>query len=193
MGVSEEVEVDVRGPIDLQEGDVFIICSDGLHGVVKEEEMKQVARLSVEGAADEFLRRALEKGAPDNVTVIVARVEREGGFDPDSTVVEAGDRELFDDTIREEAKEPVEERSHAPVDGQDVAGEVARAPQSLASEVGSAPQDSAGDAVRAPRAPHGFSILKWTLIFVLVLGAAGAGIFWAQQQRFARQAQSSSR
>jgi serine/threonine protein phosphatase PrpC len=74
MGVSEEVEIDVRGPIDLQEGDVFIICSDGLHGVVKEEEMKQVARLSVEAAADEFLRRALEKGAPDNVTVIVGRV-----------------------------------------------------------------------------------------------------------------------
>lgn len=180
MGVSEEVEVDVRGPIDLQEGDVFIICSDGLHGVVKEEEMKQVARLAVEAAADEFLRRALEKGAPDNVTVIVARVEREGGFDPESTVVETADRELFDDTIREEAKEPVEgARSRPPADGQDVAGEVARAPRDMAGATA--------------RAPHGFSILKWTLIFVLVLGAAGAGIFWAQQQRFARQAQSTSR
>ncbi len=185
MGVSEEVEVDVRGPIDLQEGDVFIICSDGLHGVVKEEEMKQVARLSVEAAADEFLRRALEKGAPDNVTVIVARVEREGGFDPDSTVVETTDKELFDDTIREEAKQPVGGgpveggRSRPPADGQNVAGEVARAPQEMAGATG--------------RAPHGFSILKWTLIFVLVLGAAGAGIFWAQQQRFARQAQSTSR
>ena len=205
MGVSEEVEVDVRGPIELQEGDVFIICSDGLHGVVKEEEMKQVARLSVEAAADEFLRRALEKGAPDNVTVIVARVEREGGFDPESTVVETADQELFDDTIREESKEPVVGgRPSPPAPGQDLAGGIARAPQDLAGEVARAPQDHAGEVARAPqvpagevarapRAPHGFSILKWTLIFVLVLGAAGAGIFWAQQQRFARQAQSSSR
>jgi hypothetical protein len=61
----------------------------------------------------------------------------------------------------------------------DVAGEVARAPRDMAGATA--------------RAPQGFSILKWTLIFVLVLGAAGAGIFWAQQQRFARQAQSSSR
>ena len=194
MGVSEEVEVDVRGPIELQEGDVFIICSDGLHGVVKEEEMKQVARLSVEAAADEFLRRALEKGAPDNVTVIVARVEREGGFDPESTVVETADQELFDDTIREESKEPVVGgRPSPPAPGQDLAGGIARAPQDHAGEVARAPQVPAGEVARAPRAPHGFSILKWTLIFVLVLGAAGAGIFWAQQQRFARQAQSSSR
>jgi protein phosphatase len=29
MGVAEEVEVDVRGPIDLKAGDTFILCSDG--------------------------------------------------------------------------------------------------------------------------------------------------------------------
>ncbi|MGZ8867753.1 MAG: Stp1/IreP family PP2C-type Ser/Thr phosphatase [Thermoanaerobaculia bacterium] len=181
MGVSEEVEIDVRGPIDLQEGDVFIICSDGLHGVVKEEEMKQVARLPLEAAADDFLRRALEKGAPDNVTVIVARVERADGFDPDSTVVEVEDRVLFDDTIREGAK--VEGgRSRPPME--EDAGEIAPAPEGVKSD--------AGEIARAPHS-HGFSIFKWTLIFVLVLGAAGAGIFWAQQQRFAHQAQSSSR
>jgi PPM family protein phosphatase len=148
MGVSEEVEIDVRGPIDLQEGDTFIICSDGLHGVVREEELKQVASLPVDDAADEFVQRALAKGAPDNVTVIVARVEKEGSFDPESTVIERQDQALLDDTVVE--------RSHS----------------------------SRG---------HSASIVKWTLIFVLALGAVGGGIFWAQQQRFARQAQSTSR
>jgi PPM family protein phosphatase len=75
MGVAEEVEVDVKGPFELRPGDTFILCSDGLHGLVKEPELKEIARKPIEAAADEFLRRALERGAPDNVTVIVARVE----------------------------------------------------------------------------------------------------------------------
>ncbi|HUP44968.1 MAG TPA: Stp1/IreP family PP2C-type Ser/Thr phosphatase [Thermoanaerobaculia bacterium] len=149
MGVNEDVEVDVQGPLELKEGDTFIICSDGLHGVIKEEELKQVAALPVDDAADEYVRRALGKGAPDNVTVIVARVEKEGSFDPEATIVEKDDPALLEDTV------------------------VERAP--------------------APRESHSFSIVKWTLIFVLVLGAVGGGIFWAQHQRFARQAQSSSR
>jgi len=101
IGVSEEVEIDVRGPIDIKEGDIFILCSDGLHGLVKEPELKEVARLPIDEAADEFVKRALERGAPDNVTVIVARVEKAG--DVDETVVDAGVplEGAFDDTIRE--------------------------------------------------------------------------------------------
>jgi serine/threonine protein phosphatase PrpC len=74
IGVSSDVEVDVSDPIEVRAGDTFLICSDGLHGVVKEEEMKEVAMLPPEEAANEFVRRALERGAPDNVTIIVARV-----------------------------------------------------------------------------------------------------------------------
>jgi serine/threonine protein phosphatase PrpC len=198
MGVSEEVEIDVRGPLDLLEGDVFIICSDGLHGVVKEDEMKQVASLPLEAAADEFLRRALERGAPDNVTVIVARVERESRFDPEATAVDSEDQGLFDDTVRENVEGGVP--SAPDNEAQSAAGAtesklVDRAAQEAVQDP--TPQDRSPlepvpqDAMRVPS--HGFSILKWTLIFVLALGAAGAGIFWAQQQRFARQAQSSSR
>ncbi|HXG59639.1 MAG TPA: Stp1/IreP family PP2C-type Ser/Thr phosphatase [Thermoanaerobaculia bacterium] len=91
MGVAEEVEIDVRGPFEVQEGDTFILCSDGLHGVVKETELKEIAAGPIEEAADEYVRRALERGAPDNVTVIVARVER------------AADAESLDDTLREVA------------------------------------------------------------------------------------------
>src|SRR5438270_6648698 len=76
MGVAEDVEIDVQGPFDLQEGDTFILCSDGLHGLVKEPELKDIAKLNIDQAADEYVRLALTRGAPDNVTVIVARVER---------------------------------------------------------------------------------------------------------------------
>ena len=74
MGVGEDVEIDIRGPFPVQEGDVFILCSDGLHGLVREEEMREIARLPLRAAADEYVRRALQRGAPDNVTVIVAKI-----------------------------------------------------------------------------------------------------------------------
>jgi protein phosphatase len=92
MGVGEEVEIDVSGPFPVQEGDVFILCSDGLHGLVKEPELLEIGTsMPIEPAADEFLRRALERGAPDNVTVIVARIVR-----PD---------ELTDDTVIDRSRD----------------------------------------------------------------------------------------
>ena len=94
MGVAEDVEIDIRGPFGIQEGDVFILCSDGLHGLVKEDELKEIARLQIQNAADEYIRRALERGAPDNVTVIVARIIRSGdGLDTE----DFGDETLLDD------------------------------------------------------------------------------------------------
>ncbi|HUP48507.1 MAG TPA: Stp1/IreP family PP2C-type Ser/Thr phosphatase [Thermoanaerobaculia bacterium] len=174
MGVGEEVEIDVRGPMDLQEGDTFVVCSDGLHGVVKEEEIREIVRLPLERATEELVRLALEKGAPDNVTVIVARVQGGSGVDPETTVLDAEDRALFDDTVRETP--PQAERSRPPDSGQ---------------AEGAA--EGAAEAAPAPQPERPLSIVKWTLIFVLLLGAAGGGIFWAQQQRFARQAESSSR
>ena len=112
IGVGEEVEIDVRGPMDVQEGDVFILCSDGLHGVVKEEELREIARHPIRQAADELIKRALERGAPDNVTVIVARIVRaeHPGEDKviDATDVRQRDRELYDETMKDESP------SHAP-------------------------------------------------------------------------------
>ena len=75
MGVADSVEVDVKSSMPVLPGDTFILCSDGLHGLVREEEIRDVSRMSVDDAAQEFIKRALERGAPDNVTVIVARAE----------------------------------------------------------------------------------------------------------------------
>ena len=103
IGVTEDVEIDVVGPIDVQEGDVFILCSDGLHGVLKEDELKEVAKLPIERAADEYVRLALQRGAPDNVTVIVAKVVRAGSAGA-GTLTESDDTP-FDDTIREQRRQ----------------------------------------------------------------------------------------
>jgi protein phosphatase len=104
IGVGEEVEVDVRGPIELQENDTFVLCSDGLHGLVKENEIKDIAKLPIQQAANDFVKLALERGAPDNVTVIVARVVRADQLGEDTLIDEKeSDRSLFEDTMKDHA------------------------------------------------------------------------------------------
>jgi len=70
VGVRDEVQVDqVTGEVEA--GDVFLLCSDGLHGYVDEKEIARLlARGSPERAADELVELTLANGAPDNVTVV---------------------------------------------------------------------------------------------------------------------------
>lgn len=75
MGVGADLEADVLAPITIRSGDIFVVCSDGLHGVVKPEEILQIASKPPEKAVDELVRSALDRGAPDNVTVIVVRID----------------------------------------------------------------------------------------------------------------------
>ncbi|HYO75459.1 MAG TPA: hypothetical protein VE010_03265, partial [Thermoanaerobaculia bacterium] len=151
MGVSDDVEIDVRGPFQLCEGDTFILCSDGLHGLVKEQELKQIAQSTIEDAADEFLRRALERGAPDNVTVIVARVELANG-DAD-----------FDETLNDTQKLIiVNDEALRDTDKIRVADpEPAAAPANIQR-----PSD--------PTAGRSRTSVLWALLFVTAIVAAGA-------------------
>ena len=70
VGVQKEVEIDrVEG--EIQPGDIFLLCSDGLHGVVGEEAIgDRFARAAPDQALDALIDLTLEKGAPDNVTGI---------------------------------------------------------------------------------------------------------------------------
>jgi serine/threonine protein phosphatase PrpC len=70
VGVTERVEVD-RVTGDVQPGDVFLLCSDGLHGYVEEQEIARLlGRGSPERASQELVDLTLKNGAPDNVTVV---------------------------------------------------------------------------------------------------------------------------
>jgi PPM family protein phosphatase len=170
MGVAEEVEVDVRGPIEIQPGDTFILCSDGLHGLVKENEMKEIARKPIEAAADEYLRKALERGAPDNVTVIVARVEdAEAG---ETTLVEKHDERL-DET------QPLE-----------VIDETLKITQPLPAVAARKDEASVLPAERAAARPASSPVVKWILILVLAAGAAGVWAYWNYQQAIAKESRS---
>ncbi len=59
----------------LRAGDVLVQCSDGVHDVLPEPEMMELLRRNrPEGACGEIVRRCLDAGGPDNVSVQVAAV-----------------------------------------------------------------------------------------------------------------------
>jgi serine/threonine protein phosphatase Stp1 len=69
--------VGVRGPLEIDRvegemrpGDVFLLCSDGLHSYVDEDEIRRRLGRAPERALDELIALTLEAGAPDNVTAI---------------------------------------------------------------------------------------------------------------------------
>ncbi|MCI9889968.1 Stp1/IreP family PP2C-type Ser/Thr phosphatase [Micrococcales bacterium 31B] len=57
-------------------GDRWLLCSDGLSGVVSEGTIAKTLQehKSVDECADELIRLALKGGGPDNITVVVAEV-----------------------------------------------------------------------------------------------------------------------
>jgi serine/threonine protein phosphatase PrpC len=74
LGRHASVEVDV-GFERLQAGDVLVICSDGLTGLVHDEEIAAYAgRHAPAALAEELVGLANQRGAPDNVTVVAAAI-----------------------------------------------------------------------------------------------------------------------
>ena len=74
MGPHPRVDVDIEGPFPVADGDVFLLCSDGLSGQVADAEIGLLAaELEPKEAAAALVGLTLIRGAPDNITVIVAR------------------------------------------------------------------------------------------------------------------------
>jgi serine/threonine protein phosphatase PrpC len=77
LGPHAQVEIDLEGPFPIEEDDTFVVCSDGLSGQVADEEIGLLAgALPPEEAVSALLGLALVRGAPDNVTVVIARAGR---------------------------------------------------------------------------------------------------------------------
>jgi serine/threonine protein phosphatase PrpC len=70
IGVREEMTID-QATGEVRPGDIFLLCSDGLHGYVDEKDIARLlARRSPERASEELVELTLANGAPDNVTVV---------------------------------------------------------------------------------------------------------------------------
>ena len=79
LGASAELEPDIHSLHPLA-GDRFILCTDGLSGVVEEWEIQRImaAHPGAREACEALVEEALSKGAPDNVTVVVVDMASSG-------------------------------------------------------------------------------------------------------------------
>ena len=71
IGTDESVEVDVVVE-ERRKGDLWLACSDGLHGLVDDRQMRDALRqYAPEKAADVLLKAPLDAGGRDNVTLVI--------------------------------------------------------------------------------------------------------------------------
>jgi len=74
VGIKETVKVDLFS-LRVQQGDTFLICSDGLCNLVKDDEIEQaLENESLQSAARVLVGRALHEGGTDNITTAVIRL-----------------------------------------------------------------------------------------------------------------------
>ena len=83
LGPEPLVQVDIEGPHPYREGDVYVLCSDGLSGQVTDHELGAVASVLPPAEACRFLvDLANLRGGPDNITVVIMRIGTSSGTSP---------------------------------------------------------------------------------------------------------------
>jgi protein phosphatase len=87
LGPEQAVQVDMEGPFPVLPGDTFVVCSDGLCGLLSDSEIGMIASTLPPTEASRLLVHLSNlRGGPDNITVIVVRAgdipEGAGDSDP---------------------------------------------------------------------------------------------------------------
>jgi protein phosphatase len=83
LGAREDVEIHLS-ELALRDGDIVVLCSDGVHGSVDPAAMQRIleSNTDVDHAARALVNEAMEHGSRDNVTAIVVRYQSNNGSDP---------------------------------------------------------------------------------------------------------------
>ncbi|MEM6962613.1 MAG: Stp1/IreP family PP2C-type Ser/Thr phosphatase [Myxococcota bacterium] len=114
LGMQDSVAVDLA-PDEPEQGDVYVLCSDGLSGMVSDQDIARVVRSTgddPEQTAKELVRQANENGGEDNVTVVVLQFLSSGREQPqeDETTQEIPDPRFAETTamkaVRFEDEDP---------------------------------------------------------------------------------------
>jgi serine/threonine protein phosphatase PrpC len=158
----QEVEPDLSMR-EARAGDRYLLCSDGLSGVVSEETIGEALKdPDPEATADRLVELALRSGGPDNVTVIVADV-----------IEDTGGRGRVDPVVDGAAGGYVGQRK---VDPSSAAGRAALADPPAPPPPTLTPTTGGGPSAR--RRPLRTLLVAVAVLVVLVAGAVGTYI-WA--------------
>ena len=77
LGTEPEVEIDIKENIQVKPEDYYVLCSDGLAKVKKEEIREIVLNNSPENASEELISLANQRGGHDNVTVLIIKINKD--------------------------------------------------------------------------------------------------------------------
>ena len=73
VGSREYVQVDT-GFFEVRPSDAYLLCSDGLHGYLRDDEIPDVIEMGPKGATQRFITMANSRGGRDNITAVVISV-----------------------------------------------------------------------------------------------------------------------
>jgi len=179
MRVLSDVIDDVEPDLSMREaklGDRYLLCSDGLSGVVSFETIQDTMAAGKDPGptCEQLVQLALRSGAPDNVTCIVADIVDAAGTPTDTVPVVVGAASL---------QQPARSGS---------GGSAAERAAELTTPNGTAPRSENGDdadddapAKTRSRTVRGLRIGLATLVVIAVLGGGGYGAYrWSQGQFF---------
>ena len=104
IGIEDVVDIDVLPAIALQPGDQILLCSDGLTGPVSDTRITGLLSSTPDGdaACQALIDAANEAGGPDNITVVLLRVDGDAPSSPAAAGAEETDSPTEDlsDAVR---------------------------------------------------------------------------------------------
>lgn len=76
IGAADSLDLDFER-FTLESGDIYLLCSDGLSRMVPDDEIAAILRSGgpMDTICERLVQTSLDRGAPDNVTVIAVRVD----------------------------------------------------------------------------------------------------------------------
>ncbi len=74
VGNREYVQVDTR-LVSMQPKDRFLLCSDGLHGYLRDADVVPVVKMGGARAVKQFIKMANERGGKDNITAVLVEID----------------------------------------------------------------------------------------------------------------------
>ncbi|WP_394837818.1 Stp1/IreP family PP2C-type Ser/Thr phosphatase [Pendulispora rubella] len=82
LGMQDQVVVDLQHD-DPKDGDVYVLCSDGLSGMIVDEEIKRIVShaANISEACRKLIEKANEHGGEDNITAVLIKIEERGDED----------------------------------------------------------------------------------------------------------------
>ncbi len=163
LGTDPDVDGDVF-QIETEEGDVFLLCSDGLSDMVDDgtiEETLQRHRANLKKAAQELVKAANKGGGEDNITVLLFEVGAAADRTEEAVPVDQDDDE---DTLSE-------------LDGVPV---IAAKPDEWSSQDGDVPEP----VVDHPPPRKSRARLYWIIALAILLAIIGLGLFGLSQSHF---------